>query len=61
MTKSELMSWIAQNKPTLKEVCDDVVAGTQIYIHLLFENKVTIGELAEMYKNYDIKVGGTDD
>lgn len=60
MTKEQLLEWVKKNK-TLKEVFNDVADGTQVYAKLLIENKITIGELIELYKDEKIKVGGTDD
>lgn len=46
---------------TLKEVLNDVAEGTQVYAKLLIENKITIGELVDLFKEDEIKIGGTDD
>ena len=39
----------------------DVAEGTQVYAKLLIENKITIGELVDLFKEDEIKIGGTDD
>lgn len=61
MTKQQVLDWVKENK-TLSEVLNDVAKGTQVYAKLLIENKVTIGDLVELYDDVEkIKVGGTDD
>ncbi len=59
MTKQQLLEWVKQNK-TLREVFNDIADGTQVYVKLIIENKITVGELLEVYED-NIKIGGTDD
>ncbi len=59
MTKQQLLEWATQNK-TLREVFSDIADGTQVYVKFMIENKITVGELLEVYED-NIKIGGTDD